>query len=248
VYFKLTAYSAKNASFATVLVGPDAEHFVVHESLLIHCSKFFRATLTGRFKEAKEKTVKLEDTKPDIFEFFVHWLYYQRFPDSKKGDNSDLVEAWTSGAHAELGFHKKYMIDLFIFGDRYEVPRLRNDAISHIFLGFRRSAAGFPSKSEIKYAFEQLFPTTPLCQYFVHLRAKHEYIRSQNGDIWGIHASDKWPHAYVLEYARYTSRMISELCDGKRSDIVFNLILCDYHDHSSDEERSVCKDCQEKEA
>jgi hypothetical protein len=246
VHFQLTVSSAKNASFATVLVGPDAERFLVHESLLIHYSKFFRAALTGHFKEAKEKTVTLEYTKSNVFEFFVHWLYYQRFPDSTKGDNSELVEAWTSGAHAELGFHKKYMIDLYIPGDRYEVPKLRNDAMSHTFHGFCRPRTGLPSENDIKYAFDQLLLTTPLCQYFVHLRANHDYPKLHNGHEWDIHASDEWPHAYLLGYARYTSIMVFLLRGGDTCEEILSLRLSDYHEHTSDEERSVCEDCQEK--
>lgn len=38
--------------------------------------KFFRAALTGKFKEAKEKVVRLHDTDPEVFECVVHWLYY----------------------------------------------------------------------------------------------------------------------------------------------------------------------------
>jgi hypothetical protein len=68
----LTLYSAAEPKFATVLVDEPEKRFVVHEHLLTHYSEFFRAALTGRFKEAEEKVVKVRDTAPDIFECFVH--------------------------------------------------------------------------------------------------------------------------------------------------------------------------------
>lgn len=67
-------------------MGPDHVRFVVPESLLVHYSKFFRAALTGNFSEAKDKTVKLEEDDPKMFELFVHWLYYQSFPVKSIGD------------------------------------------------------------------------------------------------------------------------------------------------------------------
>ncbi|KAF1939775.1 hypothetical protein EJ02DRAFT_351559, partial [Clathrospora elynae] len=67
--------SAPEATFATIIVGQGEVHFVVHESLLTQRSKFFRAALTGRFKEDADKIVRLQDEEPSHFEFFVHWLY-----------------------------------------------------------------------------------------------------------------------------------------------------------------------------
>lgn len=78
---------AADASFATIIIGKEEKKFVVHEHLLTHYSDFFRAALTGDFKEAEDKIVRLEEEDPTVFEFFVHWLYYQRFPDGSKEDD-----------------------------------------------------------------------------------------------------------------------------------------------------------------
>ncbi|KAF2692218.1 hypothetical protein K458DRAFT_244869, partial [Lentithecium fluviatile CBS 122367] len=51
-----------------------------HEALITHHSKFFSAALTGHFEGACEKTVNLPEEDPLIFEFFVFWLYRERFP------------------------------------------------------------------------------------------------------------------------------------------------------------------------
>jgi hypothetical protein len=96
-------FRAREATIATVLVGPDQISFAVHESLLIHYSKSFRAALTGNFSEARYKTVKLADENADVFELFVHWLYYQRFLEKTAGDDEGLWELWLNKDFADAG-------------------------------------------------------------------------------------------------------------------------------------------------
>jgi hypothetical protein len=72
-------YSASKSIFATILAGKSQKRFTVHKSLISHHLELFHAALTGRLKEAQDKTVTLQDDEVAIFEFFLHWLYYQRF-------------------------------------------------------------------------------------------------------------------------------------------------------------------------
>lgn len=60
---------------ATVVVGPAQVKFVLHTDLLISTSPFFAAALQGHFAESNSQTVTLPEEKPDIFEWFVQWLY-----------------------------------------------------------------------------------------------------------------------------------------------------------------------------
>ena len=71
--------SGPGQTFATVEVGATKTKFVVHESLLVYHSEFFRAALKGRFAEAETKTVTLEDEDEAVFELFVFWLYHKRY-------------------------------------------------------------------------------------------------------------------------------------------------------------------------
>ncbi|KAJ9620969.1 hypothetical protein H2203_007556 [Taxawa tesnikishii (nom. ined.)] len=68
-------------TFATVIVGtpgcksaPQTE-FRLHKEVLTRASPFFAAALNGAFAEGMDQTVKLPEEKPDIFEWFVQWLY-----------------------------------------------------------------------------------------------------------------------------------------------------------------------------
>lgn len=68
-------------SFATVVVGDDTNAtrppvtYMVHKELLTSASPFFAAALTSTFAEGLDQTVRLPEEKPEIFEWFLQWLY-----------------------------------------------------------------------------------------------------------------------------------------------------------------------------
>ena len=66
---------------ATVLVGeagnkqrPETK-YLIHKELLTSASPFFAAALNGTFAEGMDQTVRLPEEKPEIFEWFLQWLY-----------------------------------------------------------------------------------------------------------------------------------------------------------------------------
>ncbi|KAF2219923.1 hypothetical protein BDZ85DRAFT_204867, partial [Elsinoe ampelina] len=60
---------------ATVIVGPAQVKFLLHTELLVSVSPFFAAALQGHFAESASQTVTLPEEKPEMFEWFVQWLY-----------------------------------------------------------------------------------------------------------------------------------------------------------------------------
>ncbi|KAF4556271.1 Hypothetical protein D9617_1g081470 [Elsinoe fawcettii] len=65
----------KMHGMATILVGPAKVKFVLHTELLVSVSPFFAAALQGHFAESASQIVTLPEEKPDMFEWFVQWLY-----------------------------------------------------------------------------------------------------------------------------------------------------------------------------
>ncbi|ERF77049.1 hypothetical protein EPUS_07955 [Endocarpon pusillum Z07020] len=59
----------------TGIVGSEKVSFTVHQRLLCDASKFFKDALSGGFKEATKKQVRLPDVTPTSFESFLSWLY-----------------------------------------------------------------------------------------------------------------------------------------------------------------------------
>jgi hypothetical protein len=125
----LTRISARDSKFAAIVVGPKKARFTVHEELLTYHSPYFRAALTGGFKEAEDKAVTLSEERVPIVEFFVHWLYYQCLPNAD--DPIDLYDAWNDG-EADGELMTSNLIELYVFGDKFDVPGLKSQAMTDL--------------------------------------------------------------------------------------------------------------------
>ena len=49
--------------------------YLIHKELLTSASPFFAAALNSTFAEGMDQTVRLPEEKPEIFEWFLQWLY-----------------------------------------------------------------------------------------------------------------------------------------------------------------------------
>jgi hypothetical protein len=52
----------------------------VHENLICSSSDFFEKAVQGGWKESEERLVRLKSDSPDVFNVYLHWLYYHTFP------------------------------------------------------------------------------------------------------------------------------------------------------------------------
>lgn len=68
-------------SVATIIVGSASSKghspttYTIHKDLLTSASPFFAAALNSTFAEGLDQTVRLPEEKPEIFEWFLWWLY-----------------------------------------------------------------------------------------------------------------------------------------------------------------------------
>lgn len=163
--------SAPNVRFATVLVGPNKTRFVVHQELLTYHSEFFRAALTGRFKEAEEKTVVLQKDSPLIFEFALHWMYHEDFPDEDDTD-TELLGQWAledeSGAR-----EADNLIRLHVFADKYDITKLKTETLDELFTQSTENFPLLPYSTSVRYAHENLPAGSALLKYLVDLHCSH---------------------------------------------------------------------------
>lgn len=64
-----------------IVVGDDGDkarpqmRYLIHKELLTSASPFFAAALNGAFAEGLDQAVRLPEEKPEIFEWFIQWLY-----------------------------------------------------------------------------------------------------------------------------------------------------------------------------
>lgn len=112
---KIKASKAKRPSSSSlfdtivnVFVGPDHVQFGIHKALLCQRSSYFKGALTGRFKEAREGTVTLEDEDPEVFSRFNTWLY----TGSCIRDDDDATLAMAPAFQLWLFAEKRMIADL----------------------------------------------------------------------------------------------------------------------------------------
>jgi hypothetical protein len=236
----LTDIRAQNHTFATLIVGENEARFNVHESLLVTYSEFFRAALQGGFKEAHEKTVELEDEDSDIIELFVHWLYYQRFPDKNKGDDDDLLAKWTLNENEDYQKIDK-LTQLYVFGDKYQVSKLQRDVIDEVFDIYvhQRNDIPLPGNKQLAFIFDLLRVQDPFCQLITDV-----ICWMGNADLYDSIEEGDGLEAFAIASLRRFSQIHKANNLGKRvgvSNLKYNLNLCDYHQHESKEEKAACK-------
>lgn len=225
-----------NQSFATVVVGKGEKRFVIQQNLLIHYSKYFQAVLNKQSAKSKDKTITLGEEDPATFEFFIHWLYYQRFPDKKNNDTDELVDAWSrdvSDSDNDKGDTKSCnLINLHVFGTKYDIPQLKKDTLDEYFYHFQKDDTSLPPIDAIRTAFDNLEAKAPLCQLLIDIQCcckQHEN--------WTEETSQWYPTAFLLGTLRRYAAIVQE---GKQKRW-WKLDLCDYHNHVTEEECLNCK-------
>ena len=63
-----------------VFVGKKRKEFNVHKKLICQASKFFNDAFSGPFKEGQENRMHMPEDDPEVFSYFVDWLYRNPLP------------------------------------------------------------------------------------------------------------------------------------------------------------------------
>lgn len=113
-----------------------------------------------------------------IFEFFVHWLYHQRFPDST--DAPDLLSLWTlANDHGEL--KTANVVLLYVICDSYDIQTLQSQVMSERFSHFDLDSVILLASINVQYAFSELLESSPLCRYLIDAHCHYADERVWNG-------------------------------------------------------------------
>jgi hypothetical protein len=202
---------------------------VVHEALLVYHSAFFRAALTGRFREAKTKTVRLEEDDPDVFEFFLHWLYYKQLPSCDKADDKDLVARWM-----EENSYYRYL-QLHIFADKYQVKKLERTTLDAVFVTISAIGSLLPNYNTIELAFDSLQPDSNMCRMLVDLYCyweDYEYTEKYDEPFHTMFLKRVW---------RRYAMLVQKNNKPGTCTFSYTLDICDYHNHANKDEKNSCK-------
>ena len=158
--------------------------FHVQRGIVIQNSKVFAAAFkideaTGSgFKEATESSMRLPEETPSTFKLFVHWLYTGIHPSTKKEP-----ELW--GDYEKI---LKCLVDLYVFGDKYDVPKLRSGVFKALIGATRWTRVlGFHAAA---HAYDLTSSGSPLRQLFaiglalqININWKSELEKSEKSTL-----------------------------------------------------------------
>ncbi len=103
-------------SVVFVDVGSEHQRYAIHKGLLCSRSGYFKAALTGNFREAEDQVVTLDDEDPETFRRFNAWLY----TDVLVEDADPGTRSWSS------------LFNIYIFAEKRIIPLLQNTVIDSI--------------------------------------------------------------------------------------------------------------------
>jgi hypothetical protein len=173
----------------------------------------------------------------------VHWLYYQRFPDTSKGDDEELEKAWRSSDNAYT--LTTNLIKMYVFGNQNIIPKLQRDALDAVFHHIVSTPSDIlPDDKQVRCAFDYLDVEDPICRFLVDANIYYDYCSSDHQNPYNDDERFDWSTAYLRAFARQTTRLVGGMrCEGRNIGD-FEPKLCDYHEHRTDEDRKTCEKSQ----
>lgn len=173
-------------------VGPEdededeSEVFIIESEALVHRSLFFRKALSGGFKEAQERVVKLPEDDPEIFGIYLHHVQTNEFsvlPDSLSLEDNGYEET---------------LIKLYVLAEKLQDTRFKN-AIVRAVIGYchqSRPNNRFYSlgQSVTRLLYEGTSPGSNMRRVVVEMKAW------DHNNLEGI-LRKGWPYEFLAELA-----------------------------------------------
>jgi hypothetical protein len=124
-------------------------------------------------------------------------------------------------------------IKLYIFADYYQVSTLRTGMNREIVKEGNKENDCWAYNAVIIYAYKNLLSTDPILQFFVDLHYANWDPDDHEGDDAEFYTT--LPREFLLSCIKQLGR--SHVANIKS----WNLNLCDYHGHTTAEEKNACR-------
>lgn len=135
-----------------IYVGHENTHWVLHEKLLCHRSKFFRKALVSK-SGRREGAFGLPDEEDHPFRLFVAWLYADVVPPAK--EEKDL------GA----------LLDLYLMGEKWEITKLKLDVMNTVREWYHETDS-WPGLRRVQYVYANTAPESPMRELMISCAAR----------------------------------------------------------------------------
>lgn len=135
-----------------IYVGPENTHWILHEKLLCHRSRFFRNIFYNK-KGSKNSAYGLPDEEDEPFRYFVGWLYADSLPVIK--EEKELAP----------------MFDLYLMGEKWEIRKLVVDCLEAVRRWYHDTDT-WPGLRRVQYVYSNTAPESAMRQLLVSCVAR----------------------------------------------------------------------------
>lgn len=201
---------------ATIFIGPESKKFVIHKDVLCSNSEYFKAALSGRFKEAETKEMGFPDVQPAIFRTVVHWVY------------TGITEFEDGSLEVDLSnFQAAYQV--YFWADSYETIHLRHQILD-IISGVSEQGEIVPHPAHYGKIFKTLPENSGLCKFLVDYLVEEWFPLDEKVVKDFV---DVLPNNVI---ARMIFKFAHQSVVGGRDQLLYVSNRCAYHKHRQGED------------
>ena len=135
-----------------IYVGLENTHWILHEKLLCHRSRFFRKALISKTGRRNEHFA-LPDEEDHPFKLFVAWLYADVVPPAK--EEKDLGP----------------LLDLYLMGEKWEISKLKLDVMEAVRTWYHDTDS-WPGLRRVQYIYSNTAPESPMRELMISCAAR----------------------------------------------------------------------------
>ncbi|KAJ4994280.1 snare domain-containing protein [Stagonosporopsis vannaccii] len=216
----------------TIEIGPEPVTYQVFEIFLSRYSEYFKFALAGTWRETSDRTVVLgTDVESSTFNLFVEWLYTQTLP--------AMPPDWRRIAdplHPYSVSAKMLRLKLYVFADRFVVPKLRQQLNRAIVNDYDSDCPALEEYETITYAFLNLPSTDPILDLIVDRYFMVWRLDLDEGE--DEEAYDTLPHEFLLRFYKRVGKWRKDDLQNRHQ--LFNMDFCSYHEHTTEQDKLQC--------
>jgi hypothetical protein len=213
--------------------GKDPPTFIVHKKILCAYSPFFEAACKPEWMKPEDRVIKLPEDDPETIKAVVYWMYNNDIciPKSKV----KVLQSWKEdGMQTAWGL----LVKLFIAGDKFQIPRLKNGTISALVSLWQMGESSLTPTNIVRFAFDHTSDESPLRKALI-MMLLYEFDGKNAGNLEELRSelSAEALFELVLKLQTYVSKLTEDSeFEALDSPAVG---LCEkFHDHTNDSETS----------
>jgi hypothetical protein len=104
--------------------GEQGAEFTAHKNILCKASPFFKAACKPEWMKPGDNVIKLPEDNAEVIKMMIFWIYHDEVCIAKFDDKS-VIDTCEKALKAPWGLFAQ----LYVIGQKYQMPRLQDDAI-----------------------------------------------------------------------------------------------------------------------